>query len=217
MSGILIMAKAPRPGQVNTRLEPLLEPEGCAALQRELIRHTARWAAMVAARVWLAYGPTGAGAELAELVPGSVRLFAQADGDLGRRLQHAVALVGREHSGPLAIVGTDAPLLGPAHAQAAWQALTDGHDACLVPALDGGYSMIALARASGMPFALPASAWGGPRVLALTLAALQDAGLSTVCLSPVSDLDTPADAATLLADPGCPPAIRAALQSQVPA
>ncbi len=99
MSSVLIMAKAPRAGDVNTRLEPLLEPEGCAALQRELIRHTARWAAMVAARVWLAYAPAGAGAELAQLVPGSVRLFAQADGDLGRRLRHAVALVGREHSG----------------------------------------------------------------------------------------------------------------------
>lgn len=37
---VLIMAKAPRPGSVKTRLHPLLLPERCAALQAELIRHT---------------------------------------------------------------------------------------------------------------------------------------------------------------------------------
>lgn len=38
--GILVMAKAPRPGTVKTRLHPLLGPQRCAKLQAELIRHT---------------------------------------------------------------------------------------------------------------------------------------------------------------------------------
>ena len=201
MSGVLIMAKAPRAGEVKTRLEPLLGPAGCAALQRELIRHTASWATAVATRVWLAYAPADAEEELAGLVPEAVRLFAQEDGDLGRRLRAAVDVVGGEDRGPLAILGTDAPLLGPEQVRGAWRALTDGGDACLAPALDGGYSLIALARPTRSAFVLPSPEWGGPRVLELTIAQLP----------PVGDLDPPTDAAALLADPLCPPSIRAAL------
>lgn len=211
MSGVLIMAKAPRAGEVKTRLEPLLGPPGCAALQRELIRHTASWAPAVAARLWLAYAPADAEEELAGLVGEAVRLFAQEDGDLGRRLRAAVDVVGGEDRGPLAIVGTDSPRLGPDQVLAAWRQLDAGHDACLVPALDGGYSLIALARPTQVPFALPASEWSGPRVLELTIGALRGADLSTSQLPPVGDLDKPTDAAALLADPLCPPLIRAAL------
>ncbi len=38
------MARAPGPGACKTRLEPLLSADSCAALQAQLIRHTAEWA-----------------------------------------------------------------------------------------------------------------------------------------------------------------------------
>ena len=38
----LVMARAPRAGEVKTRLEPLLGPEGCARLQAELLARAAR-------------------------------------------------------------------------------------------------------------------------------------------------------------------------------
>ena len=44
MSAALVMAKAPRAGEVKTRLEPLLGPEGCARLQAALIRNAVGWA-----------------------------------------------------------------------------------------------------------------------------------------------------------------------------
>src|SRR2546429_473978 len=44
----LVMAKAARAGEVKTRLEPLLGPEGCARLQGLLLARAARWAAEVA-------------------------------------------------------------------------------------------------------------------------------------------------------------------------
>lgn len=106
------------------------------------------------------------------------------------------------------VIGTDAPLLGSAHALMAERQLREGWDACIVPALDGGYALIALGQPGQAPFALPPTAWGGPEVLRLTLQALQSEGLSCQLLDPVSDLDTPADAAALRADPRCPPAIR---------
>ncbi len=41
----IVIAKAPRPGLCKTRLEPVLGPDGCARLQRALLRRAAAWAA----------------------------------------------------------------------------------------------------------------------------------------------------------------------------
>jgi rSAM/selenodomain-associated transferase 1 len=214
MSGVLIMARAPRAGATKTRLEPLLGPAGCARLQAELVRHTSAWVTRSTRRTWLAYTPTDARVELAELVPSSVRLFPQEAGDLGARLRGAAQLVFRRHRGPLAVIGTDAPELGAPHLREADSALAAGHDASLVPSLDGGYALIALARPIPAAFDLPPEAWGGPDVLALTVNALQAAGHSYALLEPVRDLDTPTDAARIAVDPRCPPAIKRALQDR---
>lgn len=211
-AGVLIMARAPRPGEAKTRLEPLLAPDGCARLQAELIRHTATWADRSATRTWIAFTPPDARSELAELVPRRVRLFAQQDGDLGARLRAATELAFCSHRGPLVVIGTDAPALGREHLRLAEDALATGADACLVPALDGGYALIALARLTPAAFELPPAMWGGHDVLALTVAALEAAGCSTTVLEPVRDLDTPADAAYIVADPSCPAGIRGALR-----
>jgi rSAM/selenodomain-associated transferase 1 len=212
MTAILIMARAPRAGKVKTRLEPLLGPEGCARLQAELIRHTGRWTARSTQEAWLAFTPADADGELAGLVSPTIRRFAQKGGDLGERLRHATEFVFRHQRDPLTVIGIDAPELGPVHLRFAEQALANGHDACLIPALDGGYALIALARPTIAAFDLPPEAWGGPDVLELTLIALGRAGCSSALLEPVRDLDTPSDAGHVAADPRCPEAIRHALE-----
>jgi uncharacterized protein len=211
-TGVLIMARAPWPGTAKTRLEPLLGPDGCARLQAELIRHTAGWVARCTRRAWLAFTPPGALAEFAALVPRGVRLFPQEGADLGERLRNATELVSSAHDGPLAVIGTDAPELGPVRLRFAERAVATGHDACLIPTLDGGYALIALACPTPAAFDLPPESWGGPDVLELTLIALERAGRSSVSLDPVRDLDTPTDADHVAADPRCPEAIRHALK-----
>jgi rSAM/selenodomain-associated transferase 1 len=208
------MARAPRPGEAKTRLEPLLGPDGCARLQTELIRHTTRWVAGTTANAWLAFTPPDGRAELAGLVPQRVRMFPQGAGDLGARLRGATELVFRRDRGPLIVIGTDAPELGPVHLRFAEHALATGHDACVVPALDGGYALIALARPTPAAFDLPPDAWGGPEVLARTMTALRAAGCKTALLDPVRDLDTPADARYVAADPRCPPPVKLALRDR---
>lgn len=203
------MARAPRRGAAKTRLEPLLGPDGCARLQTELIRHTAGWVAGAAARTKVAFTPADARAEVAALVPAGVELLAQSPGDLGTRMAEAT---GRA-TGPVAVVGTDAPLLGPAQLRRAERALAEGHDACIVPATDGGYVLLALARHAPAAFALPPAAWGGPDVCELTQSALAAAGLRCAVLAAVPDLDVPADAIALLADPRCPSAITTVLSA----
>ncbi len=211
---VLIMAKAPQPGRVKTRLAPLLGASGCARLQAELIRHTAAWARDAAPRVWLAYAPRDARGRIGRLAGPGVGLLPQAGPDLGARLAAATAQVLARGEAPVFAIGTDAPLLGPADVAAARDALAAGHEVALVPALDGGYAMIALTRALPEAFAIPVPAWGGPEVLELTLAALRGRGLRIALLDPVGDLDTPDDALALRAHPGCPPRIRAALRPE---
>jgi uncharacterized protein len=217
MTGVLIMARAPRAGEVKTRLEPLLGPEGCARLQAELIRHTARWTARSAPEAWLAFTPADAHNELAGLVSPTIWRFAQRGRNLGERLRHATRFVFRHRRDPLAVIGTDAPELGPVHLGCVDRALAAGHDACLIPTRDGGYALIALTRPTPAAFDLPPEAWGGPDVLELTLIALGGAGLTTALLEPVRDLDTPEDARYMAADPRCPGAVRRTLEDRTTA
>ncbi len=109
---VLIMAKAPRPGVVKTRLHPMLGPDGCAALAEQLIRHTASVAAGVGGvTVFAAVDPPDALGEVSGLVPGSVRLLRQRGANLGERLATATSEVLGRGQRPVVVVGTDAPTL----------------------------------------------------------------------------------------------------------
>ncbi len=73
---VLIMARAPRRGEVRRALEPLLGPDGCAALQSTLITQTASWATAISPqRVHVAHDPPDAGRELRELVGPDTAVF----------------------------------------------------------------------------------------------------------------------------------------------
>lgn len=209
----LVMAKAPRVGEVKTRLEPLLGAEGCARLQALLLARAARWAVDVApGAAFVAFTPEESLAEVGALVPAGTDLFAQEGADLGARLAAATARAFAMHDGPLLTVGTDLATLEPRHAAAALDDLADGIDVTFGPAFDGGYYLIGLREPHPEVFALPSEAWGGPRVLQLSLQAAAEAGLSLGMLRGERDLDTPADARAALADPRFPDDIAAALR-----
>ncbi|NUS53658.1 MAG: glycosyltransferase [Streptomycetaceae bacterium] len=200
----LVMAKAPRPGTVKTRLHPLLGPAGCAALQAALIAHTTALTCGEGLPTFLAVDPPDQIAATRRLVPPGVRLFAQDAGHLGQRLTAAVREVFARHGGPLVVVGTDAPTLAPGLLRAAVTVLAGGADVALGPALDGGYYLIGLRAPHTRVFELDPRLWSGDRVLAATLALAERAGLAVELLTPLRDLDTPADAAAFLGDPALP-------------
>jgi rSAM/selenodomain-associated transferase 1 len=206
------MARAPRPGRAKTRLHPLLGPAGAAALQAALIRHTAALACRCAPEVFLAFDPPDAVTQLRPLVPDRVRLFPQHGRDLGERLTAAVDHVTTRTVGPVLVAGTDAPTLGEARLHTAAEQLAAGADVVLGPAHDGGYYLIGLAAPTPAAFAIDPALWGGPRVLAATLAALAGADRKVRLLAPLRDLDTPADAAALLTDATLPADLRALLR-----
>jgi rSAM/selenodomain-associated transferase 2/rSAM/selenodomain-associated transferase 1 len=202
------MAKAPLPGRVKTRLQPVFTPGQCAEIQEALIRRTERWALEVA--------PEAAfmACDRPEAVCARATVFSQSEGHLGRRLEHATAQVWQRHPGPLLVVGVDTRLTA-AHADAALGHLAAGKEVVFGPALDGGYYLVALARPMPEVFAIDPAAWGGPAVLERSLSAARAAGLSVATLDPERDLDTPADAEALIDDPELAPLLRRGLVSVV--
>jgi len=189
---VAIMAKAPRPGTVKTRLCPPLLPTEAAALYRSfLVDKIAAVGALVGARPVIAYTPADARSEFAELAP-AFSLVAQHGDDLGARLHATLAgLLADGHAGAIA-VDSDTPTLPRAFMQQAVHCLSrPGPDVVLGPTEDGGYYLIGVRRAH--PELFDAMPWSTSAVLDVTRHRAARIGLRATCLPPWFDVDTPED------------------------
>ena len=203
---VLIMARAPRRGEVRRALEPLLGPDRSAALQAALIVQAFAWGREVTpGAVNVAHEPPDAAAELRRLLGSDAALFPQNGDGIAGRLADAAARVFVHHTGPLLIVWPDLPRLRSHHAHAALGDLKAGCDLVLGPAIDGGFYLIGLARPLLQLFALPEQAWRSPDAMTIGLAAARDSGLEIGLLRAERVLHRPADVRAALADPLLPP------------
>ena len=202
---VLIMARAPRRGEVRRALEPLLGPPRCAALQAALILQTTAWALELApSSVFVAHEPPDALAEIRRLTGRAAALFPQNGDGIAARLADAAARVFAHHEGPLLIVWPDLPRIRPDHATAALDDIDAGCDVVLGPAIDGGFYLIAIRRPLPQLFALPENAWRSRDVMTMGLAAAREAGLEIGLLRTERALHRPADVRAALADPLLP-------------
>ena len=186
---IAILAKAPVPGMVKTRLIPALGAAGAAAQQAQFIARTVATACAAASgpvTMWAAPDATHAlFADLAARYP--IGLARQPEGDLGARMLAAFAAA----NGPTLVIGTDCPALTPDHLGEAARALRGGADAVVIPAEDGGYVLIGLRRAEPALFA--DMEWSTDAVMAETRARLARLRLACRELAPLWDVDRPED------------------------
>lgn len=188
---LAVMAKAPRPGQVKTRLVPPLTPQQAADLYRCFLLDTLDTLRRVSgAEATVAYAPADAEAELARLAPDLPRV-PQGEGDLGARMRGvADTLLARGLDG-VVLVGADAPSLPAAYLDLAVTHLAGGADLVLGPADDGGYYLIGLR--SRQPSLFEGIPWSTGQVLAETRRRADAAGLRTALLPAWFDVDTAAD------------------------
>jgi uncharacterized protein len=210
---VLIMARAPRPGEVRRALEPMLGADGCAQLQAELIVQAGSWARDVApGAVHVAHDPPDAGPEVRALLGTEPSIFPQnGDGIAGRLADAAARVFARSH-GPLMIIWPDLPRLRPEHAEGALDDLRAGCDVVLGPAIDGGLYMVAIARPLPSLFSLPEQAWRSPDVMTVGIAAAREAGLEIGILRAERALHRPADVRAALADPLLPESLERILR-----
>lgn len=188
---IAVFAKAPVPGQVKTRLAGVLGEAAAAGLHAGLVRHalsTAVAAGLGKVQLWCAPDEHHDFFERCAADFGAT-LHAQRGADLGARMRAAFdeAFARGE---TLVIIGADCPALRPADLRFAASAL-DAHDVVIAPAEDGGYVLLAMARA--VPQVFEGVAWGSPSVMGETRARLTAAGVSWSELPVSWDVDRPED------------------------
>jgi len=191
-TAVAVFAKAPVPGTVKTRLAAVLGADAAASLHAGLVRHAV--ATAVQARV----GPVALRCLPDTSHPffercrddSGVALEPQRGADLGERMLDAFAAAG----GPLLVMGADCPVLTSGHLHEAAAAL-EARDAVLIPAEDGGYVLLGLARPIPQIFA--GVAWGTAAVMAQTRERLAAAGATWTELAALWDVDRPEDYARL--------------------
>ena len=186
---IAILAKAPVAGLAKTRLIPALGAHGAAYAAERMLEHavaTARAAGLGPVTLWGT--PDIRHRAFRDLVStAQITLRAQPNGDLGARMLAAFAASNL----PTLVIGTDCPALTPQHLRQAARALREGTDAVVIPAEDGGYVLIGLRQPQSTLFAdMP---WGTAAVMSHTQTRIAEAGLSSLILDPLWDVDTPAD------------------------
>lgn len=201
-AAVLLMARAPRRGEVRRALEPVLGPDGCVRLQATLLSQASGWAQAVApGSVYVAHDPPDAARELRGLLGDAVSLFPQSGDGIADRVQNAAARVFKHHDGPLLVAWPDLPQLRAEHASAALGDLDAGCDVTFGPVIDGGFYLIGIGRPLPELFALPEQDWRSPDVMVIGLAAAREAGLQIGVLRAERGLHRPADVRAVLADP----------------
>ena len=188
---VAIFAKAPIEGYAKTRLIPKLGARVAAGLQRGLIERTVATAlasGVGPVSIWCA--PDSRHELFEDLAARcGVELFDQRGTGLGERMLRAFEQL--SPAAPLLLVGTDCPVLSPAHLGACAARLLRGDDAVFLPTEDGGYALIGLRRPEPALFAgMP---WSTDKVMSESRIRVRNLGLT--CSEPARlwDIDTPAD------------------------
>lgn len=197
---IAVMAKAPRPGQVKTRLQSVLEPLEAAAISvaflQDVTANIQAAAAQAAIHGFVAYAPFGMEARFDGLLaPGTELLLADGtDGGaegvegFGRCLLHATrALLARGY-GAACVLNADSPTLPTASlVEAARHLLAPGRRAVLGPADDGGYWLLGMQSVE--PSLYARIAWSTDTVSAATAQRAQEIELPLKVLDSWFDVD----------------------------
>lgn len=196
---LLILAKAPVPGMVKTRMQPYLDSQQSALLHQNLVQHC------------LATAYTVPGMTLELCVGGqhewwqhlrdkySLTITYQVGADLGQRMHNAARVCLAEAEAVEAsavmprsaiIIGTDCPYIDGEYLQKAGAALIDS-DVVLGPANDGGYVLIGFKSLYSWLFS--DIDWGSDKVLAQTREKLVNHGINWYEMPFLSDIDRPDD------------------------
>jgi rSAM/selenodomain-associated transferase 1 len=190
LPALVVIAKAPVPGRVKSRLSPPCTPAQAARLARAALEDTlaACGAAGGAGRRVLALDGEPDG-----WLPRGWDVIAQRGEGLAERLAHAFADV----AGPAFVLGMDTPQVSPAQLGAGLAALAHS-DAVFAPSADGGYWAIGLREPNAAVFdRIPMSR---ADTGAVQRRRLDELGLDTVDLPPLLDVDDIASARAVAAD-----------------
>jgi uncharacterized protein len=196
-SAVAIMAKAPQPGQVKTRLcPPLSHGEAAQLYQCFLLDKIAQLNALLRATPVISYSPADCRHLFEDLTPSHFMLFPQRGDNLGARILSTFEQLFRQGYTQVMVIDSDTPTLPTAHLEHALMLMARReNDVVLGPTEDGGYYLIGLRQSRRELFEeMP---WSTSQVFPETRRRSEQYGLTVACTEYWYDVDTPDDLARL--------------------
>jgi uncharacterized protein len=197
LCALAVMTKAPREGQVKTRLTPPLTPDEAATLNAYFLRDTASTLSAAAmrerrlgrnARGVAVYSPAGSEDAYADILPADFEFVPQREGSFGERLCFAVEDLFKCGFDTVCLIDSDSPTVPASSFMQAVDILSSPGDRIVLgPTEDGGYYLIGLKKHHRKLF--ERIDWSTERVFEQTVARAQEIGVETKLLPSGYDVD----------------------------
>jgi rSAM/selenodomain-associated transferase 1 len=190
---LVIMAKAPRPGMVKTRLSACLPEGAVVGLYRSLLEDTIALGQSIEHIETAIMSPAADVEELSRIAGPRVSVVAQAGHGLGAALTSVFAHFARAGRRVVAF-NSDSPHLPPSLLRQAFEALTSC-DLVAGPTNDGGYYLVG--ASAPHPGLFAGDSIGTATALDALLARARSLALSVRFIDSFYDVDEPADLSRL--------------------
>jgi rSAM/selenodomain-associated transferase 1 len=194
---LVIMAKAPRPGMVKSRLAQSLRVEAVTELYRCLLDDTLALARSLSDLEVAIMCPASDVEALTQLAGGTVEVVAQKGEGLAAGLTSVFAHFAAPGRQRVVAFNSDSPHLPASVLESAFEALT-GHDIVVGPTHDGGYYLVGAKAAHSALF--DDDGMGTKSALEALLARARGLQLSVGFTDPFYDIDVESDLNQLAAE-----------------
>jgi rSAM/selenodomain-associated transferase 1 len=187
---LVVVAKAPVPGEVKTRLLPHFSPAEAADLFRCFLQDRIKeMGQLKGIDLAVAFTPAEARETFARITSNGFKLFAQKGENLGQRLNNVFIENLATGYDAVSIIDSDTPDLPGAIVEQSFRILMSGEvDAVYGPCDDGGYYLVGMRRPH--PELFEDIPWSTKAVLNITLERAAMLGIKTKLLPGWNDLDT---------------------------
>jgi len=201
-NALVILTRAPWPGQAKTRLVPPLSYTEAADLAEALLLdQLEHLATFDAARLFIAFTPENAAVFFESFIGRGFTCFAQQGQSLGERMSHAFQHLFASGFENIILIGSDLPTLPVRFFHQGYASLEKSADVVLGPSADGGYYLVGMKRMIAAMF--DDIGWSGADVLSQTTNKLDDLSLKHELLSEWYDIDTVKDLEHLQSQAKC--------------
>jgi rSAM/selenodomain-associated transferase 1 len=197
LCALAVMTKAPRTGQVKTRLAPPLTPDEAATLNACFLRDTANALSAAVlrrkrsgrnARGVAVYTPVGSEDAYSDLLPPDFELIPQHEGSFGERLFFAAEDLFKCGFDSVCLIDSDSPTVPASSFTQAMELLSSPDDRIVLgPTKDGGYYLIGLKEPRCELF--ERIDWSTERVFEQTVERANEMGVATKLLPSGYDVD----------------------------
>jgi rSAM/selenodomain-associated transferase 1 len=188
-NAVALFVRHPVPGRVKTRLARDLGNENACALYQAMVKDILGSITASNLPLYLFHDGSDSGGLPEEWTAAACAVIAQQGDSLGARMAAAFEQLFANGIDHVALLGSDIPGLDAELLTAAFHALENG-DSAIVPAVDGGYCLIALRGETYDHRVFQDIEWSTGSVLKSTLERMEQCGLRVTVLAPRQDIDT---------------------------